>query len=213
MIAGGKRAFLRNCSVSRETLSRLETLVDELRRWNAHINLVSKATISDVWRRHILDSAQLMSLAPPLAKGWVDLGSGAGFPGLVIAAMAQDQRPEMSVTLIESDSRKCAFLAAASRSMDISVTIENRRIEQSPARRYDVVSARALARLTTLIALSNPYMADGAVALFPKGADVDRELTEALRARHIDVVRSPSKSDPHGVILKIKGASRARSGE
>lgn len=213
MIEEGRPAFLRNCPVSRETLSRLETLVDQLVRWNAHINLVSKATITEVWRRHILDSAQLMALAPSQAKAWVDLGSGAGFPGLVIAAMAQDQRPEMSVTLIESDSRKCAFLAEASRSMDISVTIENRRVEQSPARLYDVVSARALARLTTLIALSNPYMADGAVALFPKGADVDRELTEALRVRHIDVVRSPSKSDPHGVILKIKGVSRVRSGD
>ncbi len=208
-----KAAFLRECPVSRETLLRLEALVDELTRWTARINLVSRATVSHVWRRHILDSGQLMALAPPHAKKWVDLGSGAGFPGLVIAAMAQELRPEISVTLIESDARKCAFLAAASRTMETAVTIENRRIEQPPNRRYDVISARALAPLPSLIALAEPYMADGAVALFPKGADVDRELTEALRARHIEAVRTPSKSDPHGVILTIKGASRARSGE
>ncbi len=208
-----KAAFLEQCPVSRETLRKLDTLVDELTRWTVHINLVSRTTLGHVWRRHILDSAQLMNLAPPHAKAWVDLGSGAGFPGLVISAMARDLRPELSMTLIESDARKCAFLAAASRAMDIAVTIENRRIEQSPDRLYDVISARALAPLPALMALSEPYMASDAVGLFPKGEGVDRELTEALRTRHIHAERTPSKTDPSGVILTIKGVSRARSGE
>lgn len=209
----GEDEFVREYPVSRETLGKLEILVNELARWNARINLVSRRTLGDVWSRHILDSAQLIDFAPPGAEAWVDLGSGAGFPGLVVAAMAQEVRHKMSVTLIESDARKCAFLAAASRAMDIVVTIENRRIEQPPSRLYDVISARALAPLSVLIPLSEPYMAADAVALFPKGEAVDRELTEASMARHIDVLRTPSKSDPHGVILTIKGASRARSGE
>lgn len=212
MSADDKAEFLRECPVSRETLLKLEALVDDLSRWTARINLVSRATVDHVWRRHILDSAQLMTLAPQHAKTWVDLGSGAGFPGLVIAAMAQELRPELSLTLIESDSRKCAFLAAASRAMDTTVTIENRRIEQPPTRQYDVISARALAPLSSLVSLAEPYMAEGAIALFPKGADVDRELTEALSKRHIDFARTPSKSDPQGVILTIKEKGRARSG-
>lgn len=209
----GKASFLRECPVSRETMVSLEALVCELERWTRHINLVSPASLVDVWRRHVLDSAQLFAMAPARARSWVDLGAGAGFPGLVIAALARTQRPELRVTLVESDARKCAFLATAARSMNVQILIENRRIEQSTGLRYDVVSARALAALPMLVALSAPYMERDAVALFPKGANVDDELTEVLKAAHVEVARTPSITDPMGVVLQIRGISRARSQE
>jgi len=193
------------CAVSRETMARLEILAAELNRWNAAINLVSKQTLPDVWRRHILDSAQLFSLAPTGARRWVDLGAGGGFPGLVIAAMARDSDPGPRVTLVESDARKCAFLASTARAMGLDVAVENRRIEQPPAHRYDVVSARALARLGRLVALAAPYLTADGVALFSKGAGVDDELTEARLPSHIAVRRLPSISGSGGVILQLKG--------
>lgn len=201
----GWRRFLAAYPVSRETLERLDALADALARWNRSINLVSARSLADLWRRHILDSAQLAPLAPPTARSWVDLGAGGGFPGLVVAALAQERRPTLHMTLVESDTRKCAFLANAARAMALDVTIENRRIEQPPPRRHDVVSARALAPLSRLLDLAAPYMAEGAVALFPKGAGVDAELTEAMRKRHIEVARAPSITDPHGVILQVRG--------
>lgn len=201
----GRRRFLAAYPVSRETLERLDALADALARWNRSINLVSARSLADLWRRHILDSAQLAPLAPPTARSWVDLGAGGGFPGLVVAALAQERRPTLHMTLVESDTRKCAFLANAARAMALDVTIENRRIEQPPPRRHDVVSARALAPLSRLLDLAAPYMAEGAVALFPKGAGVDAELTEAMRKRHIEVARAPSITDPHGVILQVRG--------
>lgn len=201
----GRRRFLAAYPVSRETLERLDALADALARWNRSINLVSARSLADLWRRHILDSAQLAPLAPPTARSWVDLGAGGGFPGLVVAALAQERQPALHMTLVESDARKCAFLANAARAMALDVTIENRRIEQPPPRRHDVVSARALAPLSRLLDLAAPYMAQGAVALFPKGAGVDAELTEAMRKRHIEVARAPSITDPHGVILQVRG--------
>lgn len=201
----GRRRFLAAYPVSRETLERLDALADALARWNRSINLVSARSLADLWRRHILDSAQLAPLAPPTARSWVDLGAGGGFPGLVVAALAQERQPALHMTLVESDARKCAFLANAARAMALYVTIENRRIEQPPPRRHDVVSARALAPLSRLLDLAAPYMAEGAVALFPKGAGVDAELTEAMRKRHIEVARAPSITDPHGVILQVRG--------
>lgn len=209
----GKAEFLRECSVSRETLVSLEALVGALENWAPKLNLVSQISLRDVWRRHVLDSAQLLALTPTGARSWVDLGAGAGFPGLVIAALAKKKKPELRVTLIESDARKCAFLATAARSMNVQVIIENRRIERPTSQRYDVVSARALAALPMLIVLSAPYMNHDAVALFPKGANVDDELTGVLEAAHIKVARTPSITDPMGVILQIRGIGRAEIGE
>lgn len=212
MICLSKKEFQCLFPVSRETLTRLEILVAELIRWNSHINLVSKRSLDDVWRRHILDSAQLYSLTPKGATTWVDLGSGAGFPALVIAALAHQHIPELHLSLIESDTRKCTFLTATARLMGINVTVENRRIQQPPSRQYDVVSARALAPLSNLLDLVMPYMAPNSIGLFPKGATVDRELTAAKKTRHMEVIRLKSVTDPSGVILQLKGVGDVRSG-
>lgn len=195
--------------VSRETSQRLETLVDLLRKWGSRINLVGRRTLEDVWVRHIEDSAQLFPLAPPNARTWIDLGSGGGFPGLVIGALAKELNPELELTLVESDVRKCAFLAAASREMGISPTILARRIETLEPRSYDVISARALASLDQLLAMSERFAHAGTVRLFPKGENVSSELTAARKHWHIECRSHPSVTDAKAVILEIQEVSRA----
>lgn len=195
-------------TVPRETLARLEALVSELKRWNKRINLISRATEETVWKRHVHDSVQLWAFAPDAARRWTDLGSGAGFPGLVIAAVAADARPDMTVALIESDQRKCAFLASAARAMAVSVDIVNARIESADAVPSDVVSARALAPLTKLLDYAQRFCHQGTVCLFPKGREADSELTEARADWHIDLHRHRSATDPLGTIFEITGFER-----
>src|SRR5476651_488583 len=137
----GPEEFAAQTGVSRETLARLKAYADMLADWNERHNLVARSTLPDLWQRHFWDSAQLAPLIPETARTLADLGSGAGFPGLVLAAL----RPELAVTLFEATTKKCAFLAAAAERMGLSVTIENARLEDLPPRTYDVVTARALA--------------------------------------------------------------------
>jgi len=195
--------FAREFDVSRETCARLEVHIALLTRWNARINLVSKATIDTVWARHVADSAQLFELSPASASTWIDLGSGAGFPGLPVAALAAEKRPDLHVTLVESDTRKAAFLATAAREMDLDVTVEPHRIEALTPRPYDVVSARALAPLGRLCALAHRFSGRGTVFLFPKGARVDSELTAATAGWHIRAERIASRTDPEATVLRI----------
>lgn len=194
-------AFASELDVSRETMARLQTLAHLLQKWNERINLVSQASLNDLWRRHMLDSAQLRRLGP--AHGpWLDLGSGAGFPGLVLAAMGA---PTMH--LVESDARKCVFLREATRAMAVDVTVHNCRIERLPAQSAAAITARALAPLPKLLALAAPHLAPGGVCLFPKGQDVEAELTEASKSWRMRAERIASLSDPRGVVLRLKELS------
>ncbi len=195
--------FSREFGVSRETCERLEAYIALLRRWNARINLVARGTIDAAWARHVADSAQLFDLAPAAASSWIDLGSGAGLPGLPVAALAAERVPGLHVTLVESDTRKAAFLVTAAAEMGLDVTVEPRRIEALPARPYDVVSARALATLDRLCALAHRFSARGTVFLFPKGARLDSELTAATAGWHIRAERIASRTDPEATVLKI----------
>ncbi len=195
--------FSRRFDVSRETCERLEAYIALLTRWNARINLVAPATIKTAWTRHVADSAQLFDLAPVSASSWVDLGSGAGLPGLPVAALAAEKLPGLHVTLVESDTRKAAFLATAAREMDLDVTVEPHRIEALTPRPYDVVSARALAPLGRLCALAHRFSGRGTVFLFPKGARVDSELTAATAGWHIRAERIASRTDPEATVLRI----------
>lgn len=188
--------------VSRETSPRLDLLVALLRQWNDRINLVAPSTLTDVWRRHVLDSAQLWPHRPQHARRWADMGSGAGFPGLVIAAIAADAQPDLRVTLIESDARKCVFLAEASRAMGIGPEILSRRIVSLENPVYDVVSARALAPLKRLIPMAKRLIAPAGVHLYLKGAAAEDELTEAALAGH-SVQTVPSLTDPSGVVVRL----------
>lgn len=196
--------------VSRETLRRLDVIADLLSLWQKTINLVSPATLPELWERHVADSLQLLNHVPPHVRRWVDLGSGGGFPGLVIAA-ALAEREGARVALVESDTRKAAFLREAARRAELPAEVHARRIEQvaeALAPGTEVVSARALAPLPKLLELSAPFLAAGALGVFPKGRDAERELTEAAKGWTLDFDLHPSLSDPHGRILVVKGARR-----
>lgn len=206
----GAEAFAALFPVSRETLDRLKTYEILLCKWTRHINLVSATTLPDVWHRHFADSAQLLRLAPEAARSWIDLGSGGGFPGLVVAIMATDQRAGLAVTLVEADARKAAFLQTAARETGTACRILAQRIEDLPAVPHDVVSARALAPLPALLDLAAPLLAPGGIALLPKGARHEYELTAARRDWHIRARAEPSQTDPAASILCIEELQRAR---
>lgn len=198
-------------NVSRETFSRLETIADLLTKWQKTINLVSPATIPELWTRHIADSLQLVTHVGDDVRAWVDLGSGGGFPGLVVAAVLAE-REGGHVDLVESDSRKSAFLREAARLADLPVRVHPQRIEQvaeALAPGKQVVSARALAPLPKLLALAAPFFAAGAIGIFPKGKDWQRELTEARKDWTLDLELRDSLSDPHGKILVVTRALKA----
>jgi 16S rRNA (guanine527-N7)-methyltransferase len=185
--------------VSRETLVRLRTYVDCLAKWTRRINLVAPSSMADVWRRHILDSAQLYRLLPPDHGCLVDLGSGAGLPGLVLAIMGV-----ADVHLIESDQRKAVFLQEAARLTGTSVTIHTQRIEVMPKLTANVVTARALARLNLLLDYAAPFLTPDSTCYFLKGAGLADELTEARKFWHMDVSEVPSLSGASGVLVKLE---------
>jgi 16S rRNA (guanine527-N7)-methyltransferase len=188
--------------VSRETLARLETYAELLRRWSARINLVGRDTLGDLWRRHILDSAQLMRLVPNQAAGLVDLGSGAGLPGLILAILGVT-----GVELIEADRRKCAFLGEAARITGTAIRVHPCRIEAVPRHPVAVVTARACAPLDRLLALAQRFLGPGSRCLFLKGERVAAELTAARRNWTMTASLHPSHSDPRGVILCLDQAA------
>lgn len=196
-------AFAQRFGVSRETCARLERYLVLLSDWNTRINLVGKDTIPDAWSRHLADSVQLLFLASPSARTWIDLGAGAGLPGLPVAIVAAELAPRLDMTLVEADRRKVAFLQTVNADLGLGVAIDPRRIETIPPRTYDVVSARALAPLDRLCALSHRFKHPGTVFLFPKGARLDSELTEAERHWHIRSERLPSRTQSESAILKI----------
>ena len=196
--------FRQQIGVSRETLDRLSRYVAVLERWQPRINLVGRSTLADVWRRHMLDSAQLHALLPPGATRLVDLGSGAGFPGMVLAIMGVPD-----VHLIESNHRKAAFLGEVSRETSAAVTVHPRRIEAVVPFAADVVTARALAPLDQLVRWARPFAGEETVMLFHKGQHVDNDLTQATSCRNMRVQSVPSVSDSTGTILRLTRAGRA----
>jgi 16S rRNA (guanine527-N7)-methyltransferase len=195
--------------VAQETVARLQAYAGLLADWSARINLVASSTLADPWRRHFLDSAQLFPLIPAGAQNLVDLGSGAGFPGLVLAIMGME-----GVELVESDARKCAFLREAARIARATVTIRNARIEAVPARPAAVVTARGCAPLDRLLMYSQRFIGDETVCLFAKGEQAGQELAVATQVWDFDVTSYPSRTDPRGVILCLSRVRRReRDGE
>lgn len=193
--------FAAAANVSRETLARLEAYAELLRRWQERINLVGAATLGDLWRRHMLDSAQLL---PHLPSGpLLDMGSGAGFPGLVIAVLGRGP-----VHLVESDARKCAFLREAIRVTGATAQLHNARIEALKPFPVAAITARALAPLPQLLAWAAPFLASGVDCWFLKGATAEDELTLAAKVWMMRVTRLPSVTDPAGVILHLSEVRR-----
>ncbi len=199
------KQFQQATGVSDDTLRRLQAYGALLEKWQRKINLVGGNTLSDLWRRHMLDSAQLYALLPKPDCRVIDLGSGAGFPGFVLAILGGPR-----VTLVESDGRKCAFLAEAMRVTETgaSARLENRRIEGVPPEVHDVVTSRALAPLPALMELAQPFLGPDTVCLFPKGKKADEELTETEKKWMMRVRKIPSQSDPSGTILRLTNTIR-----
>lgn len=189
--------------VSRETMDRLEIFHAALHKWQKTINLVAPSTLENAWARHFLDSAQILDLAPHGATRWLDLGSGGGFPGLVVATIAKEKRPDIAMTLVESDIRKCGFMREAAREMDVAVKILSRRIADIPLQHADVISARALSNLSTLVNHAKPHMALNCCLLFPKGTSYREELETLPRDWQINVETIPSLTDPDAVVLRF----------
>jgi 16S rRNA (guanine527-N7)-methyltransferase len=197
--------------VSRETEARLQILVDELIKWQTVKNLVSSATLDQVWTRHVADSLQLLDHAAPRLR-WLDMGSGGGFPGLVIGIMLIEQGGG-HIDLVESNARKCAFLRHVARLTAAPVTVHQARLEDISAQfagKIDVVTARALAPLDKLVTWSDSLLKTGAVGLFLKGQDIDAELTEASKSWRMEASKLPSVTDPGAHLLMVRSAESRR---
>jgi 16S rRNA (guanine527-N7)-methyltransferase len=196
-------------SVSRETWERLERFIALLIERQQVMNLVAPSQLPVLWTRHVADSLQLLPLAPG-ARTWADLGSGAGFPGLVIACALADT-PGAAVHLVDSTKKKATFLAETAEALGLPVTVHPDRIEQFAATNrisFDVVTARAVAPLAKLLDYVTPLLKRGAVGLFPKGQDVEAELTEASKYWTIESELIQSKTDPRGRILRVRSARK-----
>ncbi|MGE0251120.1 MAG: 16S rRNA (guanine(527)-N(7))-methyltransferase RsmG [Dongiaceae bacterium] len=197
LISPNKVAQLLN--VSRGTLEKFFTYEQLLKKWNSKINLVSASTLDDFWGRHILDSGQLIHHLPPHTRILVDLGSGAGFPGMVLAIMGVQE-----VHLIEADAKKCAFLENVSRETLTDVIIHQDRIENLRNIEADVITARALADVPTLLNYSKNFVKKDTVGLFLKGEQVESELTAKSDSWQVVIEKIPSISSTTGSVLKVK---------
>jgi 16S rRNA (guanine527-N7)-methyltransferase len=189
-------------NVSRETMRRLDIHTALLAKWTPRINLVSRDSLPALWHRHVADSAQLWQLRPPAARVWLDLGSGAGFPGLVIAAFAAET-PGLAIRLVEADARKSAFLNTVIRDADLPAEVLTARVEDLPPQSADVVSARALAPLVSLLQMTEKHRRSDGIGLFPKGRTVHKELEEASRSWRFAPALHPSLTDPTAAIVEI----------
>ncbi|MGR3621235.1 16S rRNA (guanine(527)-N(7))-methyltransferase RsmG [Pseudophaeobacter sp.] len=195
-------------NVSRETLERLQIFESVLLKWNPKINLVSKNSLGHLWQRHIVDSLQVYDCAGTMGQTWLDIGSGGGFPGLVVAILAAERSPQTKFTLIESDQRKSAFLRTAARECGVSVSVLSKRIEQVPALNADILSARALTDLDGLLEFAERHLSKSGTALFPKGESWKNEVDKAEQRWRFDVEPITSLTETEAVILKIKGVAR-----
>jgi len=198
--------FQRVTGVSRETLSLCENFVDLLLYWNRRTNLIGRSTTDAVWHRHMLDSAQLMSFLPEGTKTLVDLGSGAGFPGLVLALLGVED-----VHLIESKGKKARFMEIAAAQLGLNVTVHHSRIEDIETFSADVVSARALAPLAKLIEYGQRFAGPLSHQIYLKGQHIEHELTEAYKIWKMQVDRTPSTTDPRGSVLCVREVFRVQT--
>jgi len=199
--------FAARTGASAAQMAELEQLRAMLAQWNTRMNLVSDASLAGFWPRHAFDSAQLLQVAPA-ARTWVDIGAGAGFPGLVLAILLRGDGAA-KVHLVESIAKKCRFLEAVVETLALPAEVHNERAENLSLR-ADVVTARAVAPLGRLLGFARPFLAQGAIGLFPKGRGAEGEIADARAGWRFTCDILPSRSDPEGRILKIEGLSRAR---
>lgn len=196
-------------SVSRETVERLVEFERLIRKWNPAINLISKPSLSAFWGRHIVDSAQIYQHIPSNAAKCLDIGSGGGLPGIVLAVISAELAPERTFTLVESDQRKSAFLREASRNLGLKVDVRANRVESLDPLAADLLSARALAPLSKLLVSAQRHLSAGGTCLFPKGESYMKEISDAQKLFTFQCVAIQSLTDEKGAILKIHGIRNA----
>lgn len=201
MSASDRARVLDRLDVSRETIERLDIYADLLRRWSPKINLVAKSTLEALWSRHFLDSAQVFELGH--GDAWADLGSGGGFPGLVITLLAAEKQPGLRMTMVEADQRKATFLRTVLRETGVGAEVICARIERVPPLGVDTLTARALAPLGQLLEHADRHLAPEGRALFLKGKNVQAEIEDALARWRFDCQTYASQTDAEAVILSI----------
>ena len=194
-------------NVSRETIDQLRSFEVLVQKWSPKINLVSKAELCKLWDRHIVDSAQLYQHAPQTGH-WLDIGSGGGFPGVVVAILSQGLGHAHQFTLIESDQRKCAFLRTAGRTLDLNLKVLSERIEDVPSLNATILTARALSNLSTLLGFADHHLAPDGIALLPKGETWKKEHEEAQGVWSYRCEAIKSETNTAAAVLKIQDISR-----
>ncbi|MCB1380631.1 MAG: 16S rRNA (guanine(527)-N(7))-methyltransferase RsmG [Rhodobacter sp.] len=197
--------------VSRETLEALQEFEAATLKWSAAINLIAAGSERDLWRRHIQDSAQLLDFAPEVFHKWCDIGAGGGFPGLVLAILCKRREPRPRFVLVESDSRKCAFLKLQASALDLPVDVVNQRIESMDPAGADILSARALAPLPILLQHAQRHLSSDGICLFPKGRNWQGEVDLARKTCQFDLQVSPSIVDPESRILVIRNVRQKKA--
>jgi len=197
--------LLPGLNVSRETFLRLKEYEKLLFKWNAKINLVSRSTLDNFWNRHVLDSAQFLSSVGEKAGKWVDLGSGGGLPGLVVAILSDEIEPVNKLFLVEADVRKAVFLKTVCRELGLKVEVYNNRIEELPPMSANIVSARALAPLKTLCLYAKNHLVKDGVAVFAKGENWKAELVEAQKKWIFSYEAVKSTLHEGSVVLVLRG--------
>lgn len=205
-----KNWFTDHLNVSRETMERLEVYNKLLQKWNRSINLVSKTTLQDPWRRHFVDSAQLYDFRAESSGNWTDLGSGAGFPGIVLAILHAGECKTTKFHVYESDQRKCSFMRTVLRETGTTADIHTARIENAEPIKASVVSSRALAPLNKLLGFASPFLAHDGKCLFLKGRGCDSEIEEARKDWNFDLREEQSVTASDAVILEISGIDSAK---
>ena len=195
----GPKAFLEHVNVSRETIEKLETYANLLSRWQSKINLISTNSLQQAWHRHFLDSAQIYSMLPKKAASAIDVGAGAGFPGLILSIMGMK-----NVQLVEQNKKKCAFLYEVIRETAATATVHPCKIENLPVKDYDIVLARAFMPLGGLLKAVSPFFGKDTLGIFPKGSKVNQELTAASKNWKMTTVIKQSITSPDGKIVLVK---------
>ena len=181
-------------------------------RWNSTINLVSKTSLKDLWGRHIVDSSQVYSCAQPKAGLWLDLGSGGGFPGVVIAIIAKELSPKLEIVLVESDTRKCIFLRSVIRELGIGARVENSRIEAFELSNVSFLSARALANMNGLCGFAEKFVSRETICFFPKGEFYEKEVAECRKNWNFEHEIVKSRTSDKGKIIVVRSLERVRRG-
>ena len=201
----GPETFLEHVNVSRETIEKLETYANLLSRWQSKINLISTNSLQQAWRRHFLDSAQIYLMSPKKVASAIDVGTGAGFPGLVLSIMGMK-----NVQLVEQNKKKCAFLYEVIRETEATAIVHPCKIENLPVKDYDVVLARAFMPLDGLLKVVSPFFGKNTLGIFPKGSRVNQELTAASKNWKMKTVIKQSITSPDGKIVLVKDLVRER---